>query len=106
MGNYTGNKNGERLSLWDICDAYKKNLEDLLKDFYMHREVSYHSINDRDSSGLIVFKSEEEIREFMKKIFAMRVDRYLRYERYNDDEFVNILANCFKENKIIWKLLM
>ena len=98
---YYANKNGEKLSLWDICDAYKKNLEDLIKDFYKHGKVSYYSI-DNKPFGVIVFKSVEEIREFFGKKFASRVNEYLRYQRDDDDEFVNILANSFLKNKIIW----
>ena len=102
---YYANKNGEKLSLWDICDAYKKNLEDLLKDFHKHGEVSYYSI-DYEPFGLIVFKSEKEIREFFEKKFASRVNEYLRYQRDDSHEFVKIIAKCFMENKIIWKLLI
>lgn len=103
--NYNGNVNRAVVrDLRKLCDVNAKNERNLFEVFNQKGEVSvYGNLNPfigcpDEMSTVVTMKSETEVKEYLKKDFLRRVERYLDYRKPDEDYLLSALIEFVKEN--------
>lgn len=103
--NYNGNVNRAVVrDLRKLCDVNAENKRDLFEAFHQNGEVSVYENLDPftgcpdEMSNVVTMKSETEVKEYLKKDFIGRVERYLDHRKPAKDYLLCALIEFIKEN--------
>lgn len=103
--NYNGNINRAVMrDLRKMCDVNAENERNLFEVFNQSGEVSVYENLDPilgcpdEMSTVVTMKSEAEIKEYLKKDFIGRVERYLNHKKLAEDHLLSTLLEFIKES--------
>ena len=105
LRNYNGEVNRTVLrDLKKLCKVNDENFCNLWNKFAEDGQVSFHTNLDPftgcpdEMSEINTLKSEEEIKEYLKKDFADRLSRYLKQKKPGNDYLLNAVIEFIKSS--------
>lgn len=103
--NYNGNINRAVMrDLRKLCDVNAENKRNLFEAFNQNGEVSVYENLDPflgcpdEMSTVVTMKSEAEVKEYLKKDFAKRIQGYLDDRKPEGDHLLSALIEFVKDN--------
>jgi len=104
--NYNGNVNRKVLrGLQNLCKVNDENMSNFMQAFTENGQVSFYTNLcpitgcPDEMSELHILKSEEEIKEFLKKYSQERLEEFLRISKVENDYLISGVVYFINENE-------